>query len=380
MNLKTVFLICISCPALLMSCIKSEGLDREADIESFLIEDNNLLTTVYDEYRKKISVVLRDTAGYRYKTITPIITTSKGAKVEPASGQKVTLNNYQHFFTVTAEDGGEKTYEVVIEPLDQLGQDFEQWDVANQGTNNEYYTPSSYMWVNANEGVRIVWNRKEEFPTSRSEEVRPGSTGKYSAKLSTKEGNTNTVSDQMDLPVLAGNMFRGEFVIGMALKDPLKTTNFGQPYPDFLGQPLELKAWYKYKRGDSGFLTYKYNDKGKKERYIDETLEDYPEIYAILYKVPKGMEGVKTFLTASDIKTSDRIVAKALMNHDDVKENEWVHFSSKFVYSEEMDYTQYDYKLTVVLSSSFDGAYYRGKIGSELLVDDLEIITDDADI
>lgn len=381
MNLKMLVIACISLPIIATSCIKSEALDREADIEEFTIDDPKLLTTIIPNNKSQISLIMSDVKGYRNETIVPHIVVSKGATVEPASGTPVTLNNYQHFFTVTAEDGGKRTYLVVLEPLDQLSQDFEQWDMEDAGSKGQYYIPSNNLWVNANSGVRLVWKKERgEYPTSLSTDVRPGSTGRYSAKLNTLEGNENKDNDLMDIPVLSGNMYRGTFNPLIALSNPLETTNFGQPYPDFLGKPLVFKAWYKYTRGTDGYTTYDVVNGKKVRKKIDKI--DKPDIYAILYKVPKGDEGMKTFLTALDIKTSDKIVATALM--EDVVDEKtldeqmgtWNELKIPFKYKEEIDYTKYDYKLTIVLASSTNGAHYEGAIGSVLLVDDVEVETE----
>lgn len=388
MKLRTLILIaCGSLSMMLTSCLKSEGADREADILEFTIEnDPNLLTTIIPNDKKEISLIMSTVEGYREATIVPNIVVSKGATVEPASGTPVKLNNYQHYFTVTAQDGGQNTYLVRVEPLDQLNQDFEQWDSADWGDRGSYFIPSNPMWVNANEGVKMVWKKERgEYPTSRSEDVREGAEGKYSAKLSTLKGSENSLNDLMDLPVLSGNMYRGTFNALLALNDPLKTTKFGQPYPEFLGNPLRLKAWYKYTRGTDGFTTWKYVN-GKKKVEVVQDIDDMPDIYAVLYKVPKGNEGINTFLTALDVKTSDKIVAMAQLDDVVSKEvldsqmGEWNLLEMPFKYRETIDHSKYNYKLAIVLASSRDGANYKGAIGSVLLVDDIEVETEEKEL
>lgn len=78
--------------------------------------------------------------------------------------------------------------------------------------------------------------------------------------------------------------------------------------------------------------------------------------------------------------TDKSIVRLARINSDDAKEtDEWKSFdipfetmNGKSINSEDLKNGKY--KLAIVLSSSINGAYFIGAIGSTLYVDELEII------
>ena len=85
-------------------------------------------------------------------------------------------------------------------------------------------------------------------------------------------------------------------------------------------------------------------------------------------------------LNGDNVFNSDKLVLLARIEPEDIVESdEWnavtIHFES--VKGREIDDTKLQngkYKLGIVLSSSVDGAYFRGAVGSTLYVDELELI------
>ncbi len=94
-----------------------------------------------------------------------------------------------------------------------------------------------------------------------------------------------------------------------------------------------------------------------------------------MFKVPHGNDGKKVYLTAEDVLTSERLIATAIIA-DRTEKDDWTRFDIPFIYTEGIDYSQFDYKLAIVLSSSKRGAFYEGAIGSLLVVDEIEIVTE----
>lgn len=376
MKLKTLFILFLI-TALTASCIKEEGLDREADIVSISLDDKNFLTAIINEQTKEISLVMEgDISKYNSGTIAPQIEVSPNATVSPASLEPARLDGYKCLYTVKSQDGNQKIYVVSITSYTPLVQSFEDWNIINPESSKPYEIPGDPMWTNANQGVNMLY-KGTVFPTRSINEWRPGSTGRKSVMLETIQGNRNNTVGVMDIPVYAGNMFRGEFAIGEALKNPLLTTKFGQPHPEHLGKPLYLVAYYKYKSG-TPYLSYEGGVKDVKDVKEYPDRKDQLDIYAILFKVPKGEEGRNIFLTADDIKTSDRIVATAFLE-DRSEKADWEYLKLAFAYKEAIDFEKNDYKLTVVMTSSTDGAMYQGAIGSQLVVDDLRVVCDSDD-
>lgn len=371
MKMKLLASLCLI-TTFLPSCIKDEGPDREADITELSIDEKNYLTTIYNENSKVISLIIADTTGYSDKRIAPTIKISKGSTVSPASGDSIDLNNYTQHYTVTAQDGATKTYTLNIIPYKSIVMDFEDWYQVKASANRIYDLPENNLWINANQGVAVLYRDNERFPTAPIEDPRPGSTGHYSVELKTVYGSESSL-DIMNIPIYAGNMYLGKFDFWAALTNPLKTTLFGQPHPKEAGKPLRLIAWYKYSAGTE-YTTWEYVN-GKKTVSTTNEIKDHPDLYAVLYKVPKGKEGQDFYLTGIDINSSERIIARARLE-DFAEKKEWTRVSLDFIYTEELDYVENDYKLAIVLSSSFDGANYKGAIGSVLQVDDLRIVSE----
>ncbi len=100
---------------------------------------------------------------------------------------------------------------------------------------------------------------------------------------------------------------------------------------------------------------------------------DECSIYAVLYKVTKGEAGIDEYLDGTNIMTSDKVIARAQLP-DGSDKSSFTEFRLPFIYTEEPDYDKYDYKLAVVFASSKEGDYYRGAVGSTLIVDKTEVV------
>ena len=120
------------------------------------------------------------------------------------------------------------------------------------------------------------------------------------------------------------------------------------------------------------------------EQYQDENgstiadKTDQGDIYAVFYR--NHNEANETIvLNGDDVKTSPYIVAIAQVTNI-VPTNQWTEFEADFVFSKDIDQTLLNnrgYSLAIVFSSSVDGAYFKGAIGSTLLIDKVELICTD---
>ena len=359
---------------LLLSCIKEEGSYREADIESFTLPSDIMLTStvINQKDNNRVIITVNDTTDLKNGKIIPEITLSPGAKIQPASGVEVQLQNYKTSYTVTAEDGNEKIYTIVLEKYRPLLYDFEDWyEVSNTSGTRVYDMLSDQLWCNANKGVTMVYRDNTLFPTRRTTD---SYSGKYGILLETVFGNRNPTTFILDIPLYAGSAFRGVFDTN--LSDPVSSAKFGQNHPKSLGKPVRFTGWYKYKSGEY-YQTCTVETSPKKHNVVDTIpgKKDELDIYAVMFKVPQGNDGKKIYLTAEDVQTSDRLIAKAIIS-DRTEKGDWTRFDIPFVYTEAIDYSRYDYKLAIVLSSSKRGAFYEGAIGSLLVVDEIEIVTE----
>lgn len=363
----TFFVFCLS------SCIKDEGVYREADIESFTLSSNIMLTStiVNQKDNNRVIITVDDTTGMKNAKITPDIKLSPGAKIEPASGVEVQLQNYQTSYIVTAEDGNKKSYTIILEKDRPLKYNFENWyQVSNTAGTRIYDMLSDELWCNANKGVATVYRDNTPFPTRRTTDSH---NGEYGILLETVFGNRNTILHMLDIPLYAGSAFRGVFETNIS--NPVTSAKFGQIHSKSTGKPIRFTGWYKYKSGEY-YQTCTVNDTPKYN--IVDTVpgkKDELDIYAVMFKVPQGNEGKNVYLTANDVLTSNRLVATAIIS-DRTEKNDWTRFDIPFIYTEAIDYSRFDYKLAIVLSSSKRGAFYEGAIGSLLVVDEIEIVTE----
>ena len=84
-------------------------------------------------------------------------------------------------------------------------------------------------------------------------------------------------------------------------------------------------------------------------------------------------------IDGDDVKTSQYIVGMAQVT-DIVPTDEWTQFEAEFDFSSAIDRTLLSnrgYSLAIVFSSSVEGAYFRGAIGSTLMIDEVEFISTD---
>ena len=151
-----------------------------------------------------------------------------------------------------------------------------------------------------------------------------------------------------------------------ALANPRKATNFGFQFDK---RPKTLKGHYKFKAGDV------YSAEGKPQ----EGVRDKCDIYAVMYEA----ENNSVMLNGDDVFTSDKLVSLARIKPEDVVESDqWTDFEIPFepVKGRVIDDTKLkngEYKLGIVFSSSVDGAYFKGAVGSTLYVDEVELICED---
>ena len=237
---------------------------------------------------------------------------------------------------------------------------------ASLNSGGDYYTWQEYIddiplnwWANGNPGYQIVAGKKKatEYPTSSDNE---GFSGKC-VKLTTCD--TGSLGKLSKKPIAAGSIFLGKFDNSNAMKAPLETTQFGLQIAP--GKPIALTGYYKYTPGE------KFTNKNKK---VVENRRDTCAIYSVLFEVnPHDIE----HLDGSNITSSDRIVLIAEMENPG-EPSEWTQFSIPFISknNKEFDFNKLknkEYAITIVASSSKDGAFFEGAIGSTLLVDEIKV-------
>lgn len=363
--MKKIFFASIILVLGFTSCIKEEPLYREADIETFTIEGEGLITSSISENR--IQLVISDSANY--EELVPVITLSPNATVEPASGVKQDFTN-DVVYTVTSEDGNYTKQYTVSVTLSSYKFDFEGWHTEGVGK-MAYRALDNLSWSSGNAGVAmaVLLGKADKFPTR---DTTDAYSGESAAFMETLAGGKMPIVGLV--PIFSGSLFRGEFDLDM--NNPAVSTKFGILHPKESGKPTRFTGYYKYLPGKTMI------DKDGKEI---PGRTDECAIYSVLYKITKGSDDVtgkdeeedeeenkREFLDGTNILTSDKVVARAVLT-DTSKKEIFTRFEIPYVYTEELDYDQYDYKLAVVFASSKDGDKYEGAVGSRLTVDEVEV-------
>jgi hypothetical protein len=350
----------------LNSCIKDEPLNREADITDIKVPGNTFISSVISETNQQIQIFVTNEADIT--SIAPEITVTPGATIVPASGVALNFTTPQ-VYTVTSQDGNyTKQYTVSVSSDLSLEYEFEEWE---QGTvnNHLYPIPSSdnNVWSTGNSGVAIVTDANP-YPTDKTTDAYSGT---YAAKMQTIKG-IEIQSLGLKIPIFAGSLFLGDFKANLA--SPLLSLQLGRMYWQANGKPITFSGYYKYTPGP----VYTDNNgnpvSGKTDMY---------SIYAVIFKVSKDDSGQSEYLDGSTISTSDKIIARADWKQQNAADTDtpvdkgFTKFVIPFTYTEDFDFDAYNYKMTIVMSSSENGNLYEGAVGSTLIVDDLKITTED---
>lgn len=338
------------------SCIKDEELDTDADI---------LEAYTQTEYLKTEPIITNTTVEFKVKSNmnlekqTPFFIISPNATLDPPNGTVRDFTKAQQV-TVTAEDKKWKKVYTVSFTTDELSTHytFNNAELTNRNRYYRFYEIGSngdkiYDWESGNEGYVTVAGSTppEGYPTT----IASGRNGGYAVKMQTVY--TSKSGQLARNPIAAGNLFIGQFKL-----DPLntlKSTMFGFPYQGDL--PTSLRGVYKYQAGE------KVTDK-----YFKEVVgaKDNFDIYAIIFESQKK----GNYLYGDHYFKDPRNVAIARLETKK-ESNNWVEFSTPFKLLPGKTYdSKKDYVMTIVMTSSIDGADFMGAIGSTLLVDEIELV------
>ena len=372
----------MSCITTLSSCFKEEPLNAECDIEQAYIHvDNKMFTNPSDTLvnvqsdQTKIEFTMRPFAALTKQA--PIFRLTPGATISPESGSLQDFSKGPVTYVVTSENKQwSRTYQVSIKKGQTTILNEKEFEFEDAYLSKGYYNwqenwngDSLGIWATGNSGFNISnpSAKPEEYPTVM---IKDGYKGK-GVKLTTKR--TSKLADIVHKPIAAGNLFIGQFDATDALNDAMKATKFGRPF-SFSAKPVKLEGWYKYQAGE------KFTDKNMQE--LDR--HDYGTIYAVLYE-NIDEKGNAVLLYGDNVQTSKQIVALALVGepHDDNGKVaigntwKWHHFSVDFKYKKAIDPIKLKnggYSLTIVSSSSSDGANFLGAVGSTLWIDSFKLI------
>lgn len=354
----------------LTSCIREEALNAECDIEGV---DSVWLRQKIDEGLLVGTPVVKNQAVYFYVNSTadvsaldPRFYLTPGATLSPASGTVLDFTLPQ-VYTTRSEDGQwSKQYTVSFNKLQpQVSNTFEHFRKNSSGKYYEFFEVDSLgteldYWDSGNGGFLFtgMGRTPEDYPTY------PDPDGYKGQCVSLVTRTTGSFGSGVHMPIAAGNLFIGEFAASQAMLQPLKATRFGKQLVN--AQPLYLEGYYKYTAGNV------FTDENQN---VVEGMRDTCDIYAVLYEVePKNFVA----LNGNDVLSSERIVSLARIDNPG-EPQQWRHFLEPF---RPMNGKTFDparaarngYAIAVVMTSSRQGAYFRGAVGSHLKVDEIRVI------
>lgn len=373
----------MSCITTLSSCFKEEPLNAECDIEqAYIHADNKILftnpsDTLVNVQSDTTKIEFTMTQFANLKTQAPMFRLSQGATIRPESGSVHDFSKGPVTYVVTSENKQwSRTYQVSIKKGQTTMPKEKEFEFEDAYLSKGYYNWQENwngdilgIWATGNSGFNISnpSAKPKEYPTVMIEDGHR----RKGVQLTTRR--TGGFADVVKKPIAAGNLFIGQFNATDALTDAMKATKFGRPF-SFSAKPVKLEGWYKYQAGE------KFTDKNMQE--LDR--HDYGTIYAVLYE-NIDEKGNAVLLYGDNVQTSKQIVALALVGetHDDNGKVaigntwEWHHFSVDFKYKKAIDQVKLKnggYSLTIVSSSSSDGANFLGAVGSTLWIDSFKLI------
>ena len=220
-----------------------------------------------------------------------------------------------------------------------------------------YAAGGTEFWGTGNKGSTTLG--ADYNITTRDSDVRPGSTGKYSARLESKFVGVGSLGK-----LAAGNIFAGSFgeTSGMG-----GTVHMGRAF-DFNAKPKALRVWCKYTPGDG--------DKGR--------------IFVCLVNMTNGgtyhvvdtnNPDATTFSPDDKCLYTDKANPETLEGHIigygdlmlETAVSEWTEFEIEIKYWPEYAGEKPNV-LMVTASASYEGDYFRGTAGSLMYLDDVEFV------
>lgn len=366
---KLLFLSLLS--VFLVSCIKREALNMEADVLTATVPNQQtILQTDPTITNTSVTFQLSEFDG-NYK-FAPQFTLTPGATIAPASGTTLDFTQPQTY-TVKSQDGKwtkQYTVSFVINSDTELHLfSFENVDLIN-GHYDQFFDYNGAGqkvndWSTANSGYDILAPSQVPagqtlgptfYPTYQTPD---GYVGK-GAVLQTL--STGSLGALLNSPMAAGNLFLGAFQLTFP---SILSPHFGVPY-NFKNAPAKFEGYYKYKAGPD----FKVNCPN------GSTLtKDTFDAYCILFE----KSDQNNYLPGDFNFVDPREVMIARLGPADKAEtDQWTKFSVPFVNlnGKSFDPTK-QYMYTIVFTSSLEGGIFNGAVGSKLYVDEVRVVTAD---
>lgn len=381
MNLKTFIVGAGLLTFSLASCIQDEALNQEAAIDGCTGSHIQQATINAENHTIQLYV----SGGVNLQRVEIHFELPEGATVAPLTnsrGDEAPFYNFsekqtRQFKVVSEDQANTAVYQVSLWQT-QLPTKYHFELLSSENPYHILYEIQDgkrLEWASGNPGFKLTGqaggeNAALNYPTVQMKDG--GSDGGKYVKLETKD--TGPFGAMASMYIAAGNLFIGSFDVKSALSNPLTATQLGFP---FFEEPVSLEGYYKFQRG----AVYEENNTPV------PGMQDECDIYGVLYEVDEKVNS----LDGGNSLTSDRIVLMARFKADQgaqyepavkgdylPEKKEWTKFKFPFVArnGKTVDAEKLKrggYKLAIVFSSSVNGNYFKGAIGSTLCVDEVTL-------
>ena len=366
----------------LAGCIKSEPLNAECDILGASLPADILNGA---PVIKNNAVDFHVKLGADVSALAPEFVLTPGATIEPASG---TVRDFTipQVYTVTSQDGQwHKDYTVSATDGydDKLVYEYNFEHVAKKETKTYTFDifyemndrgEKDWEWATANSGFAMSGPGTmdnpappSKFPTYQGD----NGMGGHCAVLQTV--STGPFGVTVNKPIAAGNLFTGTFNTLSAISKPLQATHFGEGRP-FYKYPLYFRGTYKYTAGPV-YTEFDANVDGKLVEVPGK--QDQCNIYAVLFRTDDTFR----YLDGSNVLAADNdhIIATAeILPEERLTTDGWRTFGVPFTMRpgksiDPVVLASGGYNMAIVASSSIEGDFFNGALGSTLMIDRLEI-------
>lgn len=349
----------------LSSCISEYHFGKYDQAKILALTVENQVGAVNIDHDALLITLLVDESSDIEKLKINTLEISSFATVSPAQGDIVDFSDAVPF-TVTAENGSTQTYSVIAKrsqaEIQLNNANFQDWFEVTNGS-KKYYEPGvskdETLWGTGNPGV-VTLGAPNVNPSGSAENV--------FALLKTVELSLGKLLGQ---GIGAGSMFTGFFKLN--LSNPISSAKFGVPYS---ARPKAFSIKYKYSPGPmvkDGKLNNLPNAKDSCDMSIvltDRSTEPYKQVAVAWFRSGENITEWKTITLnfkygpISSPASYER--PKDVYILDNGKER-----LVPVVYGTGNEKPTH---ISVVFASSHRGDFFEGAPGSELFVDDLELI------
>lgn len=337
---------------LLSSCVKEDhfGKSERAQMKSFIIPGQSGVSVINHDSLSIVVTMPESTVKFE---LTPSeITVSNFASVSPKAGQTQDFNSPVEY-TVTAEDGSKSVYVVTVvrggskPQLDNSS--FEDWYTETVGLSTVEQPgvdKATTIWGTANRGLGLAGA--------------PANTTKQT-KIDSNYVRMESVAAPALVRIAAATIFTGKFKDGFpSVSDPRSNIVLGTP---FTGRPLTFSFSYTYQPGASN-----EDENGQPLSYGDQC-----DVYLFLEN--RDGSQVKRVATAwfrSGDPTTGWTRANIPIKYGELDPSDpW--FSYAQPQPDELwgDGTESVTHISILATSSFEGDFFNGAIGSILELDNI---------